>query len=554
MTEYVTQKIRNIFILVLAGILGVGTIIRWQGEPRPVLAQSLDQISISLSLFDDRNETVSGTLPVRFAIYSQDRSDITASDASGRLWEETKEVDVRGGIVRTSLGETVPLPRDLFSDMTRDYFLGIRVGNDSEMIPRKRIASVPSAFNASNAASLGGKIVGTKSGNIPTIGKGGKLDIALLPTGTGTKQLVLGNDGRLHDQNTDSGTDSDSFVIGNGTGLGVANFDLSVSSSAAKPTLRYDSVAGVWQLSNDGAAFSQILTGASGSFLSLSGGTMTGTISFDAAQTFGGATLSELSYLSGVTGNIQTQLSGKAALSHTHAASDIVSGTIAVARGGTGLSSYAFGDILFAADSTTLSTLGIGVDGECLVVNGGVPVWGACSGLGGSSHGLLSATHTDTTTGTVQRGDLITGQGSTAKWTRLALGSVGRVLQSNGTDAAWAQLSGSDVGLGNVENTALSTWGGSANIVTVGTVASGTWHGGLIGASYGGTGLSSAGTAGNLLRSDGTGWTSWTPTYLTGNQTVTLSGDVSGSGATSITTTIGSGTVTSTKIADDTIK
>lgn len=32
-----------------------------------------------------------------------------------------------------------------------------------------------------------------------------------------------------------------------------------------------------------------------------------------------------------------------------------------------------------------------------------------------------------------------------------------------------------DVGLGNVENTALSTWAGSANLTTVGTVTSGTW-------------------------------------------------------------------------------
>ena len=34
-----------------------------------------------------------------------------------------------------------------------------------------------------------------------------------------------------------------------------------------------------------------------------------------------------------------------------------------------------------------------------------------------------------------------------------------------------------DVGLGNVENTALSTWAGTANITTVGTIASGTWNG-----------------------------------------------------------------------------
>jgi hypothetical protein len=31
------------------------------------------------------------------------------------------------------------------------------------------------------------------------------------------------------------------------------------------------------------------------------------------------------------------------------------------------------------------------------------------------------------------------------------------------------------VGLGNVENTALSTWAGSTNLTTLGTIATGTW-------------------------------------------------------------------------------
>lgn len=34
-----------------------------------------------------------------------------------------------------------------------------------------------------------------------------------------------------------------------------------------------------------------------------------------------------------------------------------------------------------------------------------------------------------------------------------------------------------DVGLGNVENTALSTWAGSTNITTLGTITSGVWNG-----------------------------------------------------------------------------
>ena len=41
-----------------------------------------------------------------------------------------------------------------------------------------------------------------------------------------------------------------------------------------------------------------------------------------------------------------------------------------------------------------------------------------------------------------------------------------------------------DLSLGNVENTALSTWAGSTNITTLGTIATGTWNGTKIAAGY----------------------------------------------------------------------
>lgn len=48
------------------------------------------------------------------------------------------------------------------------------------------------------------------------------------------------------------------------------------------------------------------------------------------------------------------------------------------------------------------------------------------------------------------------------------------------------------IGLGNVENTALSTWTGSNNITTVGTITAGTWNGTTIAVANGGTGATSA--------------------------------------------------------------
>lgn len=90
-----------------------------------------------------------------------------------------------------------------------------------------------------------------------------------------------------------------------------------------------------------------------------------------------------------------------------------------------------------------------------------------------------------------------------------------------------------------------ATYVGQASITTLGTIGAGTWQGTAVGTAYGGTGLSSIGTAGQLIRVNGgaTALEYFTPTYISGNQTITLSGDVSGSGTTSITTAIGANKV-----------
>ena len=51
------------------------------------------------------------------------------------------------------------------------------------------------------------------------------------------------------------------------------------------------------------------------------------------------ATVTELNYMDGVTSKVQTQLNAKAASSHNHTAANITSGTLPLARGGTGATS-----------------------------------------------------------------------------------------------------------------------------------------------------------------------------------------------------------------------
>ena len=80
--------------------------------------------------------------------------------------------------------------------------------------------------------------------------------------------------------------------------------------------------------------------------------------------------------------------------------------------------------------------------------------------------------------------------------------SAGTTAQYWRGDKSWQTLNKAAVGLGSVENTALSTWTGSTSITTLGTIATGTWQGTAIAAAYGGTGLSSY-TAGDLLYATG---------------------------------------------------
>jgi hypothetical protein len=58
-------------------------------------------------------------------------------------------------------------------------------------------------------------------------------------------------------------------------------------------------------------------------------------------------------------------------------------GTLGATGGGTGQSTYATGDLLYASAANTLSKLGAGTNGQVLTLVSGVPAWAAASGGGG---------------------------------------------------------------------------------------------------------------------------------------------------------------------------
>lgn len=88
----------------------------------------------------------------------------------------------------------------------------------------------------------------------------------------------------------------------------------------------------------------------------------------------------------------------------------------------------------------------------------------------------------------------------------LTAGSSKLTITNNLNDVGLdVSVTKSDVGLGNVENTALSTWAGSSNITTLGTIATGSWNATTIPINKGGTGQTSASAALDALLPTQTG-------------------------------------------------
>jgi len=123
---------------------------------------------------------------------------------------------------------------------------------------------------------------------------------------------------------------------------------------------------------------------------------------------------------------------------------------------------------------------------------------------------------------------------------------------ANSAAPVWVALSNTDVGLGNVENTALSTWAGSTNLTTLGTIGTGTWQGDVIMGEYGGTGIANTGmtiTLGGNIATEGSFNTSGANALTlttTGATNVTLptSGTLVNSGVTTLSSLSSIGTIT----------
>ena len=178
-------------------------------------------------------------------------------------------------------------------------------------------------------------------------------------------------------------------------------------------------------------------------------------------------------------------------LAITSAGNTTLAGTL---TGATGLSS-----------SGTITFSGLSTNGPVFTSAGGVL----------NSEAQLAVSRGGTGAATLTANGILQGNGTSAV-SAVAPGANGSLLVSNGTTASF----------GTITNSSL-TAGSFTNITGVGTLTAGTWNAGVVGPTYGGTGVNgSAAGNGTLLIGNGSGFTLAALTQGTGMTITNGSGTI----------------------------
>jgi hypothetical protein len=144
-----------------------------------------------------------------------------------------------------------------------------------------------------------------------------------------------------------------------------------------------------------------------------------------------------------------------------------LTGTVAATNGGTGLSAYTAGDLIYSNATNTLTNLTIGTTGQTLIVAGGAPVWGALDLAGAGVAGVLPEDHGGTNQSSYVTGDMLYASNTN---------TLAKLAPNTTTTKKWLSQTGTGAA------GAAPIW----DVITISDIASG-----VLGAANGGTGLSS---------------------------------------------------------------
>ena len=243
-----------------------------------------------------------------------------------------------------------------------------------------------------------------------------------------------------------SGATSGAITLSGTLALGNGGTGANLSNPGADRILFWDDSAGAttWLSAGSGLAISGTTISATGSggtvtSVGLSGGTTGITVSGSPITSSGTMTLGgTLAVANGGTGVTTSTGSGSVVRATgptlvspnlgTVATGNLLNavglpidagttGTLPADRGGTGASSYTTGDLLYASSSTTLAKRSLGTNGQVLTVSGGLPTWA------------------DTVTGlpsqTGHAGEYLTTDGTNPSWTATGAAAGGGIYVNN---------------------------------------------------------------------------------------------------------------------------